>query len=207
MKKTLSLAGLLAVLLLCGCSDPWTTNTARNSVEQYLLTTSIERSVDQADFKKYSGKKVFLDYTYLATQADKPYFQGYLEMNLAQTGIVLVPKADGADYIIQPFCAVLANDHNRFFFGTPAIPIPIAYVNITFAVPEIPLFKKYTRYGYGKFAFNILDAKTKKPLQQIRDLRSGAVYTDWTILFIPFRSYDMEIDEKTSGKTHFWFNF
>ena len=71
------------------------------------------------------------------------------------------------------------------------------------AIPEIPLFQKLTRSGYGRFGFNILDAKTRKPIRSITGIEASTKYTNWTILLLPFRSHDMPLQIREGAETHF----
>lgn len=187
-------AGLLALALLAtGCSTPRITETGRTAVEQFLISTVVDRGILSADFSDFTGKKVYLDYDYLAPQVDKQYVQGMLELHLAETGIIVVRKQEDADILIQVICGVLATDTNKFTIGTPSIPIPVPDTSISFAIPEIPIFQKLTRSGYGRFAFNILEAKTRKPIQAIRGIEASTYYTNWTIFLLPFKSHDMPL--------------
>ena len=182
MKFTLPLMALVLLLLLSGCATPWMTNTKRNAIEQYLISSVVERGISSASFKDYRNKKVTMDYTYFDPQTDKQYTQGVLELRLAELGMIVVKKAEEADYIIQPLCGVLATDH-----------------------PEIPLFQKFTRYGYGKFSFVVYEAKGRKPHAVLPTTRSSARYIDWVILLIPFKTHDMEMDDTVQAEIQYDF--
>ena len=191
-----------AGLLLCGCSAPRVTETGRTAVEQFLISTVVENGIGHADFKEYTGKKIFIDYEYLAPQVDKAYVQGVFEMHLAKEGLTVCRDVAEADYIVQILCGVLATDSNTFMIGTPMFPIPVPDTSITIAVPEIPLFKKFTRSGYGRFAFNILKAADRSPEKVISGIEASSSYTNWTILLLPFRSHDMPIEIREGSETH-----
>ena len=195
----------LTVFLLTGCSNPWITNTKRSAVEQFLLSYTIERGMSNAGLTKYAGRKVFMDYTYLDPQTDKAYVQGVLEMELARMTCTVVPKREEADIILQPLCGVLATDHNSFLIGTPPLPIPVPYTELTFAVPEIPLIKKTSRMAYGRFGFNVFDAKTRKPLETILGINSSARYNNWVVFFVPFKTHNMNMKDTTSVETVYEF--
>lgn len=209
MGKYGMVAGLFAgvALLAAGCAGPRITETPRSAVEQFLIATVTERGILDADFSEYSGKKVFLEYEYLAPQVDKPYVQGVLELHLAQSGIIVTRDVKEADVMIQPLCGVLATDTNRFAIGTPPLPIPLPNTNINFGIPEIPLFEKLTRKAWSRFSFNILEPGTRKPIATITGLEASAYYTNWTIILVPFKSYDMPLDIKGGEKTHFKLNW
>ena len=189
------------LMVMCGCSTPRTSDTGRTAVEQFLLSTVVENGIGYADFKPYTGKKIFIEYDYLAPQVDKPYVQGIFEMHLAQQGLIVSRDAKEADYIVQILCGVLATDAHNFMIGTPVLPIPIPDTSISLAIPEIPLFKKLTRSAYGRFSFNILEAKDRTPVKVINGIEASSSYTNWIILLIPFKSHDMPLQIRQGSQT------
>ena len=206
MKKSfyrLLLAAVVIGCVACGCSSPRIRDTGRTAVEQFLLSTVVENGIGYADFSPYAGKKVFIEYDYLAPQVDKAYVQGVFEFHLAQQGLIVSRDAAAADYIVQIICGVLATDSNNFMIGTPVLPIPMPDTSISIAIPEIPLFKKLTRSGYGRFAFNVLEAGTRAPVKVIKGIEASSSYTNWTILLIPFKSHDMPLQIREGSQTQF----
>lgn len=195
-------AGLaICTLILAGCSTPFTTNTKRSAVEQYLLSTTIERLTEHANLGKYANKKIYFDYSYLKTQEDQIYLQGRLEMIMSKYNCVIVPKQKDAQIMIQPLCGVLATDHSTILLGTPALPIPLPETTISVVIPEIPIFKLYDRKAYGKISFNIFDAKTRKPIEVIPEIRASSTHRNWTILLIPFKTRNFSISDTKETDT------
>ena len=200
MKKAILFAAVAVSLVITGCTAPWTTNTPRSAIEQYLLAITIERMTENAGLEKYKGKKIFFDYNYLATQTDKEYVKGRLEMEVSKYGCLIVAKQEEADVMIQPLCGVLATDFDTFLIGTPPLPIPVAYTDLNIVIPEIPIFKLYNRRAHGRMAFNIFDAKTRKCIDTIPFVNASTFYKNWIILLIPFRTYNFSMDPaKTYG--------
>lgn len=204
--KIAFLAFFLSLLaFLTACSTPWTTNTARNAVEQYLISSTVERAISGVSFQKYAKKKVFLDYEYFAPQVDKAYAQGVLEFRMAQFGMIVVKKVEDADIIIQPICGVLATDHSKILIGTPSLPVPVPDTGISLVIPEIPLFLKFTRNAYGKFSFVVFEASTRRPVESIPQIRASARYINWVVLLIPFKTHDMTMDDTVEGELEYDF--
>ena len=203
MGRTIAAAMFAGSLLLAvtGCSAPRVTETGRSAVEQFLLSTVVENGIAHADFSQFKDKKIFIEYEYLAPQVDKSYVQGIFEMHLAKNGLIVTRDAKDAELLVQILCGVLATDSNTIMIGSPALPIPIPDTSISVAIPEIPLFKRLTRSGYGRFAFNILEAGTRKPVKTITGIETRSSYTNWTILLIPIRSHDMPLDIREGTKT------
>ena len=196
-------ACLMVTLAVSGCASPRITETGRTAVEQFLLSTAVERGIGSTDFSAYNGKKIFIEYDYLSPQVDKPYVQGIFEMHLAKNGIIVTRDAKNAELLVQILCGVLATDTNKFTIGTPTLPIPLPDTTLSIAIPEIPLFQKLTRTAYGRFSFNILDAATRKPVHVISGVEASTYYTNWTILLLPFRSHDMPLKIKEGTETTF----
>ena len=205
MKRAILFAAMAVSLLVTGCSAPWVTNTARSAIEQYLLATTIERMTIHAGLDKYKGKKIFFDYGYLAPQTDKDYVKGRLEMIVSKNNCLIVAKQADADVMIQPLCGVLATDHDTFLIGTPPLPVPVPYCDLNIVIPEIPIFKRYNRRAYGRMAFNVFDAKTRKCLETIPFVNASAYQNNWIVLLIPFKSRDFSMDDAHKHKYEFDF--
>ena len=205
MKKTILFAAMAVSLLITGCTSPWVTNTARSAIEQYLLAITIERMTEHAGLERYKGKKIFFDYTYLAPQTDKEYVKGRLEMIVSKSDCLIVAKQEEADVMIQPLCGVLATDHDTFLIGTPPLPVPVPYCDLNIVIPEIPIFKRYSRRAYGRMAFNVFDAKTRKCLETIPFVNASAYHNNWVVLLIPFKSRDFSMDDAHKFKVEFDF--
>ena len=94
MKNWIFVMAIAAALAITGCTEPSITNTGRNAVQELLLSHAVERGLDQMDFRPLNGKKVALDYVYLAPQTYKEYFQACAETALYTSGATIVAKAE-----------------------------------------------------------------------------------------------------------------
>ena len=191
----LALGIAATAVLFGGCSDPLISNTARTAVEQFLLSDCIEQATDQMKFSSYRGKKAFMDYAYLAPQVDKAVVQGMVERRLAECGVVVVADKKAADIIIQVVCPVLATDQSKFLIGTPSLPIPVPDTSVQIVIPEIPLFLKLTRKGFGQFSVNILKAADATPIEIQKGINTRAEFVNWALLLFPWTSHNMELKE------------
>ena len=206
MKHLFLLFAAAAALLCAACSTPTVTNTARNSVEEMLLSAVVERGISSIDFDSYAGKKVLMDYSNLAPQVDKEFVMAYIELHLARHGITVVKDAADADYIIKATSSVLATDMDKFLLGIPSLPIPIPWANLSIVIPEIPILMRLKRSSWGRFFFTIVNAKTNAPVQIVDGARAEAAYNNWVICFIPFKSHDLPLGDDNPASTHFiWF--
>ena len=193
MMLAAGIAGIGA--FFCGCSDPMVSNTARTSVEQFLLSDVIEQAADQMKFSAYKGKKAVMDYNYLAPQVDKPVIQGLVERRLAECGVIVVADKKDADIIVQLVCPVLATNMAKFLVGTPSLPVPVPDTSVQIVIPEIPLFLKLTRSAHGHFSVNILNAQDLAPIEVQKGIRTKAYYINWAVMLVPWETYNMKLDE------------
>ena len=193
MMLAAGIAGIGA--FFCGCSDPMVSNTARTSVEQFLLSDVIEQAADQMKFSAYKGKKAVMDYNYLAPQVDKPVIQGLVERRLAECGVIVVADKKDADIIVQLVCPVLATNMAKFLVGTPSLPVPVPDTSVQIVIPEIPLFMKLTRSAHGHFSVNILNAQDLAPIEVQKGIRTKAYYINWAVMLVPWETYNMKLDE------------
>ena len=206
MKHLFLLVSAAAALICTACSTPSTTNTARDSVQEMLLSSVIERGVSSVDFESYAGKKVAMDYSNLAPQVDKEFLQAYIELHLARFGITVVKDAADADYTIKATSSVLATDMDKFLLGIPSLPIPIPWANLSIVIPEIPIIMRLKRSAWGRFFFNIVDAKTNAPVQVVDGAKSEAYHNNWVVLFIPFKTHRLPLGDDNPARLHFlWF--
>ena len=193
MMLAAGIAGIGA--FFCGCSDPMVSNTARTSVEQFLLSDVIEQAADQMKFSVYKGKKAVMDYSYLAPQVDKPVIQGLVERRLAECGVIVVADKKEADIIVQLVCPVLATNMAKLLVGSPSLPIPVPDTSVQIVIPEIAFFLKLTRSAHGHFSVNILNAKDLSPIEVQKGIRTKAYYINWAVMLIPWETHNMKLDE------------
>lgn len=186
-----------AVLLTTACSEPFVTNTARSAVEEMLICTVVERGISKAEFGRYAGKIVKLDFSNLAPQVDKDLVIAYTKLHLANSGVIVSESDDKKpEFILQVSCGVLATDIDKIMIGTPALPIPVTNTNLNIVIPEIPLFRRISRRGYSRFFINVLDAATTKPVEAFVGLNASAEFINWTIMLIPFKTHNVPLEDE-----------
>ncbi len=198
-------AAALMMLTLCGCIEPRITNTSRSAVEQLLLATVIERGVNRMDFSGFAGKSALMDYRYLAPQSDKEYIQAVLETHLAASGVAVIESAENADLLVRPYCGTLATTSTSFNIGTPSLPIPLPYTDLTFAIPELSLVKRISRSAYSRLSVVVFDRSSMKLLYSQRGINDRSIYNNWTFFFfLPFVSRDVEVGQPEKSSWYFF---
>ncbi len=195
---------LASIICGSGCLNPRITNTGRSAVEQTLLATAIERGVYSMPFDSFAGQVALVDYGFLAPQVDKEYVKAIFDSHLTLSGVKTVTDKAKAGIVIKVSCGVLATDEIAFNLGTPTLPIPMPYTEISFAIPEISLLKKVSRTGSSRFNAVVTDAKTDNYITSYRGVNSRTIYNNWVVFFfIPFSSRDVEFAEPGETTAHF----
>ena len=151
----------LYAALLClsiGCTTATTSNTARTSVEQLLVSNSIDQTLDQIDFRVFNNKNIFIDEKYLDC-VDKNYVVGSVRHRTARGGATLVDAKDKADIVLELRSGGVGTNNSESFVGVPEIVLPGVLT-----LPEVRLLTRTAQQGVAKIGMFAYDAKTNKAL-------------------------------------------
>ncbi len=129
----------LCLLLTIGCG----TTQQRSGTEQLLLSDSVDRTVDQLDFAVLSGRRVFLDTTYIrpvkgSMFVNADYIISALRHKLTVSGCLVQNSAAEADYILEGRIGALGTDSLEVTYGLPASNALSAAANLVTGVPALP---------------------------------------------------------------------
>jgi hypothetical protein len=150
----LLLALLAAVGPAAGCGTTRWTDTQRTATEQLLISTAIDRSINNIDFAPLAGKDVYLDPQYLAGTIDEKYVVSSLRQHLLAYGCTLHAKAEEAEYVVEARAGTVGTDRTDLLIGVPATQLPsvTGYPTMPTAIPEIALAKTSQQRGVAKIA-------------------------------------------------------
>lgn len=153
------LGGLLLAMLLAGCGTTRTSDTLRTGTEQLLLSTAIERSINDMDFSALSGKEVYFDPQYLKGVSDEGYIISSMRQRLLAEGALLKANRDDAMYIVEARAGTVGTNRQDVLIGVPQVNLPTGALaaGAPSAIPEIPFAKKTHQRGIAKiaaFAYN-----------------------------------------------------
>ena len=155
--RLLRLVILTCLIAVAGCGTTRWSDTARTATEQLILSTAIDRAIDNIDFRPLAGRYVFLDQSYLDC-VDKGYVVSTLRQHMLSEGCVLTADAASADYVVEVRSGAVGTDHHDVLVGVPAISIPGGNMaGVPSAIPEIPFAKTTAQKGIAKiacFAYN-----------------------------------------------------
>lgn len=149
-----------AVWIWCGCSSSQTSNTARTSTEQLLISNAIDQALDKVNFTTFTGSKVFLQEKYIDS-VDKNYLVASVRHRLLTAGAVLVDSVDDSEVVVEVRSGAVGTTGSESFIGFPEFGIPGML-----ALPEVRLAERKRQHGIAKIGIVAYDPKTGAALGQ-----------------------------------------
>jgi hypothetical protein len=146
-----------------GCGTTRMTNSSRTATEQLLMSSVIDRAVDDIDCTPLSGKSIYFDFGSSKATADVRYLADTIRQKLLAEGCVLTDKKTDADLVVSMRIGAMGTDSNQVVFGVPSVNVPPALTALSSnptpipTIPELPLAKKQAQRGVvkmGLFAYN-----------------------------------------------------
>ena len=169
---------IILALGVSGCATQKESFTARTGVEQMLISSAVDKSLDHIDFAPLRGKQVYLETKYLDC-VDKNYVLLALRHRMLLVGATLPDKADHADVIVEVASGGVGTDAQELFVGVPEIPLappsPIA-------IPKLSLMTALKLNGTAKILVVAYDAKTKKALYPMGLTLARSDQQNWNVL-------------------------
>lgn len=129
----------VSLLLLIGCG----TTQQRTGTEQLLLSDAVDRTVDQLDLAVLSGRKVFLDTTYInpvkgSMFVNADYIISALRHKLTVSGCLVQDNIASADYVMEGRVGALGTDSLEVTYGLPASNAISTAANVMAGGPALP---------------------------------------------------------------------
>ncbi len=149
---------VVVLFLMTGCTSSSTSNTARTSVEQLLISNAVDQSLNKVDFRPFAGQNVFLDDSYLEC-VDKKYLVSSIRHRLLRSGARLAAKAEEADVVIEPRAGAVGTSTADAYLGMPEIVLPGMLT-----LPEVRLLERKKQRAVAKIGLVAYDPKTKTVL-------------------------------------------
>lgn len=191
---------LCATLLLCasavisGCG----TTKSFTATEQLLVSDAVDSTVSQIDFRPLSGRKVYLDNTFIPSQKGVPnpkpdlvhseYVTSSLRQQMMAAGVMLCEKRDDADVILEARLGALGFDGHTVSYGIPASSSLSSAANSLTGVPAIPAIpeisfaRKEAKNGAAKLALFAYERQTLQPVWQSGIARASSTARDTWLL-------------------------
>ncbi|MEA2632943.1 MAG: hypothetical protein QOE66_3162 [Chloroflexota bacterium] len=149
---------VLAVVLTTGCGTVKTTGTARSGTEQLLLTNAWDSALQKVDFRPLTGVPVYLETANITTALDKGWIISSLRQAMLQQGVLLRPKPEQAQWIVEARVGAYGTDEHNLLIGIPQTTIPATLTGVPQGtLPEIPLAKRSEQQAIAKLALFAYD--------------------------------------------------
>ena len=191
-----SVLGLLMCLSV-GCATATTSNTARTSTEQLLVTNAVDQSLDKIDFRPFRGHSVFLNDKY-ADCVDKSYVIASVRHRILKSGARLVDSADKSDVTVELRTGAVGTTSSDSFIGVPEIVLPGVVT-----LPEVRLAERKKQSGTAKIGLVAYETTTGQALGTGGVTLAQSDDSNWFVAGAgPFRSGSVrqEINSGTSGQ-------
>ena len=166
-----------------GCATSHKTNTARTASEQILISSAVDRAVNEVQFGDLENRSVYLDGQYMDA-VDKGYVISALRHRVLQNGGVLAAQPDEADVVLEVRSGGVGTDSQETFFGVPAIAAP----GMPLAIPELKIVTRSTQFGTAKIGLVAYDPRTGRAVGEGGETLARTDDDNWYVLGIgPFR--------------------
>lgn len=155
--RSVCLCSIVLAVSAVGCGTTRWSDTSRTATEQLLISTAVDRAIDNMDFRPLVDKYVYLDPQFLDC-VDNKYVVSTLRQHMLSEGCILMPDAASADLVVEVRSGGVGTDHHDVLVGIPAISVPGGTsAGVPSAIPEIPFAKSTAQRGVAKlscFAYN-----------------------------------------------------
>jgi hypothetical protein len=162
--------------VMAGCSATReSTRSARNTVEQLLISQSVERGLDVA--AKLPPPKGAVVVEAAGLTDDNKFAREIFVEWLRQQGWHITSK-EGA-YLIHLMIYALGTDQAQSFLGIPATQGTLIPVSI----PELALYKASRQHGHARFGFTLMEMPSGRLITSTPILEGDVYFNQYTVLF------------------------
>ncbi len=198
------------IFLVIGCVGCGTTREY-NATQQLVVSDAVDRSVSSLDFRPLSGRKVYLDASYIRHIkgegfVNAEYVTSALRQQIVSAGCLIQDASGDADIIIEARIGALGTDDHRVTFGIPennAISSAASLIPGSpqvASIPEIAVGRREAREGAAKVAAFAYDRETRTPVWQSGVSPATATARDtWVLGVGPFQGGSIRRQTKFAG--------
>lgn len=197
----------LGLLTWVGCG----TTREYNATQQLVLSDAVDQSVSRIDFRPLSGRKVYLDTSYLRQVkgegfVNADYVISALRQQVVAAGCLIQDSAAESDVIIEARMGTLGADDHSVTFGIPENnSLAVATAVIPGApkiptIPEIALARREAREAAAKVACFAYDRESRAPIWQSGvDNAISTARDTWVFGVGPFQGGSIREQTKLAG--------
>jgi len=201
-------ASLLATISLTGGCG---TTRDYSATEQLVVSDAVDRSIGGIDFRPMSGRKVYLDTSYLrhikgGGFVNAEYATSALRQQIVAAGCRLQDSSQSADVIIEARIGTLGSDDHGVTLGVPenkgsgnAVSVSPGAPSLG-VIPEIAFARREAREAAAKVAAFAYDRVTREPIWQSGSEPAHATARDtWVLGVGPFQGGSIRERTKLAG--------
>lgn len=185
----------------CALALPWLgcgTTKSFTATEQLLVSDAVDSTVAKIDFRPLTGRKVYLDNTYVPSQKGVPnpnpqlvhseYVSSSLRQQMLAAGVYLCEKREEADIVVEARLGALGFDGHTVTYGIPASSSLSSAASTLSGTPAIPLLpelsfaKKEAKQGAAKIALFAYERVSLQPVWQSGIAKSSSSARDTWVL-------------------------
>ncbi|MEM8671646.1 MAG: DUF6655 family protein [Planctomycetota bacterium] len=168
-------------LCVCACAAMISTGcgTTReyNATQQLVMSDAVDRSIAKLDFRPLTGRKVYLDTSYLRHVkgqgfVNAEYVTSAIRQQIVAAGCYIQDAASEADIVIEARIGTLGLDDHRVTYGVPennglssTVSLIPGAPNIP-TIPEVAIARREAREAAAKIACFAYDRTTRAPIWQ-----------------------------------------
>ena len=198
-------AALILMSIGCGTTRQFT------ATEQLVMSDAVDRSIGQIDFRPLSGRKVYLDTSYLRHVkgegfVNAEYVTSALRQQIVAAGCLIQDANADAEIVIEARIGTLGQDDHRVTFGVPETTVLASAAALIPGAPAIPrtgelaFARREAREAAVKVAAFAYDRETRAPVWQSGVDSSVATATDtWVMGIGPFQGGTARGQTKLAG--------
>ncbi len=164
-----------------GCATIKESDTSRTGVEQLLISSAVDRSLDKIDFRPIARAKVYVEEKYLDC-TDKNYVIVALHQRLLQQNCTLVGKPEDSDITLEIGSGAVGTDRHDLFMGVPQIPLPPPS---PISIPKMTLYERNKSMGTAKLAIVAYDTKSRASVINSAAALARTDYKNYTLVGTP----------------------
>ncbi|QDV69928.1 hypothetical protein Poly24_36460 [Rosistilla carotiformis] len=206
--RVATLTWALASSLLMGCG----TTSSRTATDQLLLSDAVDRSITAIDFRPLTGRKVYLDATYVQPVkgllfVNSDYIISSLRQQIIAAGCLLEDERKDAELIIEARVGTLGADGYQVIYGIPASNALSTAASLVAEAPPVPTIpelsfaRRESNEASAKIAAFAYDRETRKAVWQSGISRSESDSRDtWVMGVGPFESGTVRDDTRLAGR-------
>lgn len=185
-RNAMCLFVLSLTVSVAGCTTAGTTNTARSSTEQLLISNAIDQALDKIDFTPFAGQAVFVDDKYVDC-TDKSFVVSSVRHRIARAGGLLTASPDDARIHVELRSGAVGTEVAESFIGIPEIVLPGMLT-----LPEIQVANRTRQHGLAKIGLVAIDTETRQALGDGGMTTARSDNSNWYVMGVgPFQRGSM----------------